>query len=488
MLIGGLLALPQNDLKKLLAYSTVSALGTLVMLLGLSTTLATKAAIVFLLVHSLYKASLFMMSGAVDHETGTRDVQSLCGLIKAMPLTAIAAGLAALSMSGFPPLLGFISKELLYEAKLQLSDSGNLLLVMGVLANMINVAVAVTVGIRPFFGKCRIDKGQRGEAPFSLWFAPLLLAGTGLILGLFPDLLTSTIVAPALNAVRAEQTEIKLKLWHGINPALILSVFTVLVGVLLYAARPLIQKNISALNRLKPFTPGNLYNQGLDLILRFAGFQTRVLQNGYLRYYLITIIFFGIFLLGYQLHITEFSNLIFPEVNLSLWETVLISIMMVAVLFILVTKSRLTSVITLGIIGFGMAVIFIRYGAPDLAITQILIETLTVILFVLVIYRLPKFKNYSTLPQRIRDAIISISAGLVMFLLILKAAAIQFHPSISDYFAKSSLSLAFGQNVVNVILVDFRALDTLAEISVLAIAAIGVVTLMSYYRRKGDRQ
>jgi multicomponent Na+:H+ antiporter subunit A len=289
-----------------------------------------------------------------------------------------------------------------------------------------------------------------------------------------------------LKAVRAEETIIQLKLWHGISPAFILSVFTVLFGLILYAIRPFLQKGVSILKIFKPVYPSSLYNRGLDLTLRFAGFQTRILQNGYLRYYLTTIIFVVIFLLGYQLHITDFSNLIFPAVSISVWETVLITIMLASILFILVTNSRLTSLISLGIVGFGMAFIFVLYGAPDLAITQILIETLTVILFVLVIYRLPKFKKYSAPAQKIRDAFISGSAGLVMFLLILKATAIQFHPSISDYFAKNSLSLAYGQNVVNVILVDFRALDTLAEISVLAIAAIGVVTLLWYNRGKGN--
>jgi multicomponent Na+:H+ antiporter subunit A len=201
-----------------------------------------------------------------------------------------------------------------------------------------------------------------------------------------------------------------------------------------------------------------------------------------------TILLMVILLLGYQLHITDFSNLTFPAVSFSYRQAVLIAIMLVATLFILITNSRLTALISLGIVGFGMAAIFVIYGAPDLSITQILVETLMVILFVLVIYRLPKFRNYSAPPQKIRDAVISLAAGLVMFLLILKTTAIQFHPSISDYFAKNSLSKGYGKNVVNVILVDFRALDTLAEITVLAIAAIGVVTLMKYYRGKGEKR
>jgi len=486
MLTGGILALPQNDLKKLLAYSTISALGTLVMLLGLSTALATKAAMVFLLVHSLYKASLFMMAGAVDHETGTRDVQSLRGLIKFMPLTATAAGLAALSMSGFPPLLGFVSKELLYEAKLQLEDSGYLVLVMGVLANMINVAIAVTVGIRPFFGEAISRLKKIHEAPFSLWFGPLLLAAIGLFLGLYPDILSSSLIGPAVTAVRAEGTLIQLKLWHGINPAFILSVVTVLTGIVLFGIRPFFRKSASRFKALKPFTPSHMYQRGLEFLVKFAGLQTRILQNGYLRAYFMTILVTGIILLGYQLFITDITGLTLPVFTISIRELVLIIIMILTIFLILTTHSKLVALVSLGIVGFGIALIFVIYGAPDLAITQILVETLTVILFVLVIYRLPEFRQFSSRLERFRDAILAIAAGLVMFFLILKTTAIQFHPSISDYFARNSLTLGYGRNVVNVILVDFRALDTLAEISVLAIAAIGVVALIRQVRKGGE--
>jgi multicomponent Na+:H+ antiporter subunit A len=403
-----------------------------------------------------------------------------------MPLTAIAAGLAALSMSGFPPLLGFISKELLYEAKLQLADSGYLVLVMGVSANIINVAIAVTVGIRPFFGEALSKLVKMREAPFALWFGPFLLAGIGLFLGLFPDILSSSLIAPVVSAVRAESIDLKLKLWHGINPAFLLSVITVFMGLVVFGIRSFISKKASLFQMLKPLTPSYLYDQALESFIKFAGFQTRVLQNGYLRYYMMIIMGTLILFLGYQLFITDVSGLLFPAIHLSPLELLLIVLMLMTVVFILMTTSRLNALISLGIIGFGIALIFIIYGAPDLAITQILVETLTVILFVLVIYRLPKFRQFSSKKTRFRDAILASTAGLVMFVLILKTAAIQFHPSISDYFARNSLLLGKGRNVVNVILVDFRALDTLVEISVLAVAAIGVAALIRQIRKKGN--
>nr|MBA2432325.1 Na(+)/H(+) antiporter subunit A [Chthoniobacterales bacterium] len=183
MLGGALLALPQTDLKLLLAYSTVSALGALVLLLGIGTRLAMEAAIVYLFVHALYKAALFMVAGAIDHEAGTRDVRSLSGLIRIMPITAVAAGLAALSMSGFPPLLGFIGKELLYEAKVQSADIGLLVTGMGVLANVAMVAVALLVGFTPFHGILR-KPGARGHEPsLALWLGPATLAGLSVVLG-----------------------------------------------------------------------------------------------------------------------------------------------------------------------------------------------------------------------------------------------------------------------------------------------------------------
>jgi multicomponent Na+:H+ antiporter subunit A len=188
MLIGALMALVQTDLKRLLAYSTVSALGTLTLLLGIGTVLAVKAVAVFLIVHSLYKGALFMIAGAVDHETGTRDVRALGGLFKVMPITALAAGAAALSMSGFPPLLGFIGKELLYEANLAAPQAAVLITGAGVAANIIIVAVALMVGFLPFLGRPLLPLKALHEPPLALWLGPLVLATLGLVAGLFPGL------------------------------------------------------------------------------------------------------------------------------------------------------------------------------------------------------------------------------------------------------------------------------------------------------------
>jgi multicomponent Na+:H+ antiporter subunit A len=484
MLIGALMALPQTDLKRFLAYSTVSALGTIVMLLGLSTSLATKAAMVFLLVHSLYKASLFMVAGAVDHETGTRDVLSLGGLARVMPITSVAAGLAALSMSGFPPLLGFISKELLYEAKIQAPDVSPFLLGVGVLANMVNVAVAIKVGIRPFWGRPGKACCDAHEAPFALWIGPMVFAATGLLFGLFPDLATP-LLTPAVGAVKAEEVDFALKLWHGINPVFMLSVATVLGGVVLFRLRNHIRRLGEWLRRFSAVNPSRLYDAGLDLLLALARWQTRFFQHGLLRRYILVFVFIFGGLLLYSLLQLQEGSIRWDFSGIHLLDVALAGVILAATLTVTRARSRMTAVVALGVVGYGIALIQVMYSAPDLAITQILVETLTVILFVFLFYRMPRFKNFSTPLRKARDAFIALFCGGVVTLLVLKAVSLQIETPISRYFADESYVSAFGRNVVNVILVDFRALDTLGEILVLSLAAMGVVALLKLKRNGG---
>lgn len=488
MVTGGLLAVAQTDLKRLLAYSTVSALGTLVMLVGLGTELAAKAAMIFLLVHSLYKGALFMAAGTLDHETGTRDVRQLSGLWKAMPVTAVAAGLAALSMTGFPPLLGFIGKEIMYEAKLQAPTAAPLILLAGVLANVINVTVAGIVGIRPFIGPRSETPRPAHEAPAALWLGPLLMGAAGLLLGLAPGL-AGGIIEPAVGAVRGEAVAIKLKLWHGFNLVFLLSVLTVFLGIVLFAVRRPLRRLARRLAPLAEWTPSRAYAGMWTGILAGAGAVTRVLQNGHLRYYFITVLSVFAALVGYQLLVIGAWPEAIGLANSQFYEIGLAVVMLLATMLVLVTRSRLAAVAALGVVGYGVALIYVFYGAPDLAITQILVETLTVILFILVVYHLPRFAEYSPLRSRIRDAVIAVVSGGLMTVLALKAASIQFRPTISGFFGENSVPEAFGRNVVNVILVDFRALDTLGEITVLAVAAIGVYALLKLTPdRKEPRQ
>jgi multicomponent Na+:H+ antiporter subunit A len=478
MLVGAAMALAQTDLKRILAYSTVSSLGTLTLLIGLGTTLAIKAAMVFLLVHSLYKGALFLVTGALDHETGTRDVEQLGGLRRVMPITAAAAALAALSMAGLPPLFGFISKELLYEAKLHAPRADWLITGAGVLANVIMVSLAAVITLRPFFGRKRETPKEAHEAPLSMLLGPALLALLGLVIGILPDTIVAPLVAAAVSAARAEPTEIHLALWHGINPILMLSVATVAGGVCLYLLRRKLYWLNRRLHAAAEYGPARWYNFALDGVMALAKAQTRVLQNGYLRVYLLIAIATTLGLAGYALF--RRVGLAQPATPLDVrsYEWIVAAVILGAAIATVRSSSRLAAVAALGVVGFGIALIYILYGAPDLAKTQFAIETLTVVLFVLVLYRLPRFANYSGKPTRARDLIVALSVGALMTTLLLAVVAVPRDSRLAGFFAENSVLLAKGRNIVNVILVDFRGLDTLGEITVLSVAAIGVFALL----------
>lgn len=488
MLTGAVLALLQTDLKRILAYSTVGVLGTLVLLIGLDTTLSMKAAMVFLLVHSLYKGALFLAAGAIDHEAGTRDITRLSGLFRFMPITTVAIGLAALSMAGLPPMLGFISKELLYEAKLQAPRAASLITGVGVLANVFLVAVAGLVSILPLFGRTAQTPKRPHEAPPSLWLGPALLAGLGLLIGLLPEAIAEPLISPAVSAVRAQPTEVKLALWHGLNPVFALSVATVLCGVGLYLARGVLQRVARRFSAVTDWGPARWYHLALDGLNAVARFQTQLLQGGYLRFYVLTIIIVTLGLAGYALlsQVGWLDLLEWPQ-GVRFYEAAVAVTILAATVAAVRSRSRLAAVAALGVVGYGMALFYILFGAPDLAMTQFSIETLTVILFVLVLYRLPRFATLSSRRDRLRDVLVATVAGGFMTLLVLTVTALPFRSLLTPFFAENSVPLARGRNIVNVILVDFRAIDTLAEITVLAVAAIGVYALLKLRLSQDER-
>ena len=488
MLVGAILALLQTDLKRILAYSTVSALGTLMLLLGLSTKLATKAAVVFLLVHSLYKGALFLVAGIIDHETGTRNLNQLGGLRRWLPITAVTGCLAALSMAGLPPLFGFISKELLYEAKLQAPHAGLPITLAGVIANILMVAIAGRLSLKIFFGKSGDLPKAPHEAPLAMWLGPTLLAGLGLVIGVAPDLIAKSFVASAVSAARAEETTIKLALWHGLNPILALSVFTVLCGAVVYASERIWRRFGSLADFDATLGPARWYHLGLDGLNWTTRTVTQTLQSGYLRVYILVIIVTAIGLAGYTLLSRVELNGLSGWSEIQFHEWVIALLILCGTLGAVTSSSRLAAVASLGVVGYGVALIFVLYSAPDLAITQFAIETLTVILFVLVIYRLPRFDKLSSMAVRIRDLVVALSAGALITGLVLAVTSTPLQSRLTPYFAENSVPLAKGRNIVNVILVDFRALDTLGEITVLAVAAIGVFGLLKLRPKSTDEQ
>jgi len=478
MLLGAVMAVTQKDVKRLLAYSTVSALGTLTLLLGLDTTAAVQAAMVFLLVHALYKGALFLVAGAVDHAVGTRHLDRLGGLLRHMPLIAAAAVLSACAMAGLPPMLGYIGKELLYEAKLQAPAAAWLITGAGVLANVIMVAAAGIVGIGPFFGKRAAPAPTPHRVSPALWLGPLLPAVLGLAFGLFPGLIDRSLVAPAVGAVRAEPSSIQLSLWHGLNPILLLSLVTYGSGAALYFSRQQLYLAAARTAAFSAWGPSRWYDAAVSGLTRFAGLTARLLQTGYLRYYLMTALGAAFVLIFATLAI----EVGIPRPGFTapplFHEWVIAAVILAAALFAAASLSRLAVVASLGVVGYGVALIYILFGAPDLAMTQFCVETLTIILFVLVLYRLPRFSILSDRRARVRDALMALGNGGIMTALVLAAVAEPVRSRIGRFFAENALSEAHGRNVVNVILVDFRALDTLGEITVLAVAALGVYALL----------
>jgi multicomponent Na+:H+ antiporter subunit A len=479
MVVGAVVAVQQSDLKRILAYATVSALGTMVLLLGLGTRIAVEAAVLFLLVHSLYKGALFLVAGILDQKTGTRDVARLSGLGRILPVTATAALLAALSMAGIPFLVGFLSKELFYEAVLHTPQTGAILTGAGILANGIMVAIAAVLVLGPFTGlRHETPYAPQGEADVSLWLGPLLLAGTGLLFGLFPALIAGSLIAPAASAVLAERITVYLALWHGFNVVLALSGLTLAFGIAVYAGRNRIRSLLALVDVGRRVGPQRVYGWSLQGLMGLAGFETRLLQNGHLRSYIVTIMVTTIVLVGYTLLTRHGIALPTNQAPILIYEGLAAGIILLGVFGAVTLRSRLGAVASLGVVGYGVALIFVLFGAPDLAMTLFAIETLSVVLFVMVFFRLPRFSNLSRWPRRIRDMIVSIAAGALMTALILTVSTAPTEFRLKEYFIGASLPLAHGRNVVNVILVDFRGLDTLGEITVLAVAGIAVYALL----------
>ncbi|MFK7850882.1 MAG: hydrogen gas-evolving membrane-bound hydrogenase subunit E [Akkermansiaceae bacterium] len=485
MLTGGILAIFQTDLKKLLAYSTISVLGSLVLLIGLGDSFSLKTALFLVLVHGLYKGSLFMVAGTIDHATGTRDVATLKGLGRTMPILAVAACLAALSMSGVPPTLGFISKELLYETKLDGSSGKYLLITVGVLANALGVAVALVVGIRPF-RKGDVTTKIAHMPGIGMILPPTLLAFLGIILGLFPKLLDKVLISPAVVSLGFDPKTAKLTLWHGFTPVLALSGLTLILGLLAFSQRKKLRSFGNHVRSKNIITPSRIYQIILDGTLAIGARVTLFIQNGSLRTYLRVTIGAAVVLILYSLIYSAGKFETNTRIPASIFDFTVVVLMCASAIAAIFAKTRITAILCLGGVGYSMAMIFASFSAPDLAITQLLVETLTVVMFSFVIYKIPKIRDLQRKTERRWDGLISIIAGIAMTLVVWKSIHVQTHDPISPGLIAKSATEAYGKNVVNVILVDFRALDTLGEILVLAIAGLGVTALLARKRRIPD--
>jgi multicomponent Na+:H+ antiporter subunit A len=487
MLLGAWLAFLQTDLKRLLAYSTVSSLGTLVFLIGLDLPFAIEAALVYLLAHALYKGSLFLVAGALDHATGSRDVTVLGGLFSRLPLLGAAAVVAAISMAGAPPLLGFIAKEHFYEVVLTAPRAALLSSAAAILTSLLIVAAATVVAWRPFFGRPADTLGEPHAVPLGLWLGPALLAALGLLLAIFPGLVDLPLLVPAAAAVLGAPVHFELHLWHGFGWVLLLSTLTLAGGGVLAWRHDPWRRALHRWAGAAAWGPARAYERvlaGLDILARG---QTRLLQNGRLRIYLLVIVVTTVTLVAFTLLTRAGSHLAPGSIPLRPSHLASVALILAAAWVTVRVGSRLAAIVAMGAVGYGVALIFAQFGAPDLAMTQLTIETMTVVLFVLVIHRLPLFSRISHRWSSRLDAVVALAAGGLMTVLTLVALTEQRGSRLAGYFAEQSLPAAHGRNIVNVILVDFRGTDTLGEITVLALAGAGVFALLKLGAREGDK-
>ncbi|NBB78600.1 MAG: DUF4040 domain-containing protein [Verrucomicrobia bacterium] len=485
LLLAMFLGLFQKDAKSILAYTTLGVLGILTMLLGIGTEYAIKAMVVFLIGHALYKATLFMVIGSVDHETGTRDVTLLRGLRRVMPITALAGVLAALSMSGVPPFFGFIGKELIYKAGVGLAGPDLAFLVVAFVGNLVMMGLALKAGLGPFFGKpdlAALPKKPH-EAPVSMWIGPAVLAGLGLIFGLVPFWVTTHMVEPAIASIQGSTIHtLELALWDLVKPniPLLLSGLTVLGGIVVFINRRRFWAMADGvLAAIRPYGAEAAYERIFASIVAFSKWQTGKLQTGRLHDYVFYIAGVTALLVGWELVSSVQGLPAIQAAQFDLWIAALIVLMGVAAVYAVISDRYFLILGALGAIGFGVALLFAYYGAPDLAITQLMVEALTVVLFMFVIRGLPSIRGFSGRLTRGRDAVLAGIFGLIVTLLAWLAADLQFAGPISETLSAMSYPEAKGKNVVNVILVDFRALDTFGETTVVAAAALGIAALMS---------
>jgi len=479
--MGALFALQQHDLKALLAYSTVSQLGLLVALVGVGTPAALATAALHLFAHALFKATLFMLVGIVDREAGSRDIRELSGLRHLMPVTATLTGLAALSMAGIPPFLGFISKEEAFYAFLGLEGPPW----VGALAAFTAVSGAALTFAYGF----RILAGAFGGPvlqpdlyePRRSFLAPAAVpAVMGLGLGVGVGLLNPLIDRTVLDT-RLVEGSFDLALWHGFTPALGLSAVTITVGFLLFLRRAAVDRTLPRL-RL-PVTGVGAFDRGYERALRLGSLVGRPALDpsltAHLPWPLLALVALGV------TGLLSGTGLGPPPAPLSRdGDWLLLAVLALSVLGLAVTRSQMAAVTLLGTVGFIVAGWFLLAGAPDLALTQLLVEILTVVVAVLVLRRLPGAfragRRRRTGGAAVLAGLSGVAAGLGTWAL---TGRRERSPA-GDFLLEQSEPLTGGTNVVNTVLVDFRGMDTWGEVTVLAVAVIGLLSLL---RRTTDR-
>ena len=491
MLIGGWRALRENDLKLVLAFGTVSQLGFLVLLVGSGTRDAALAGVAMLVAHALFKSTLFLVVGVVDHATGTRDLRQLRGLGRRAPVLAVVAVAAAASMAGVPPFVGFVGKEAALEALLHGGPGGGGLpsepaSLVTLVAVVVGSALTAAYSLRVVWGAFRGREPSPAVAGMHspqrlLLTPPVLLATAGLVAGLAAGRLDHAL-RPYADTLPGEQEQ-HLALWHGLSPALGLSAVAIGSGVLLFLAR----EQVVALQLASP--PLGNADRAYDGTLRFADAVSQRLtgttQRGSLPLNLTTILLTLTVLPAVFLALRTRDGLRVRGFDSPLQAVVLV-LAVVAALAATQVRNRLAAVLLVSVTGYASGVVFALHGAPDLALTQFLVETLTLVVFVLMLRKLPaEMQDSNSVGRRGPRALLAVGVGTVIT--VVGAYAVNARSVVGDrvLLPDAAHQRGGGANVVNVLLVDIRAWDTLGEISVLLVAATGVASLVFRHRRTG---
>lgn len=514
LLYGSITAVRQTDLKALLAYSTISQLGLIMSLLGIGSltfyfgpsehgvtySMAIFDALFHLFNHSMFKGSLFMVVGIIDHETGTRDIRRLGGLIQLMPVSFSVALIGGFSMAGLPPFNGFLSKEMFFKAVndvrvveiFHLETLGILFPVLAWIASIFTFVYSMILVFKTFSGKYRQEKLNRDvhEAPLGMLIPSIILAFFVVIIFFFPNVFSTYLLKPAfvsiLPMITIDEVNIKISAWHGWNTELLMTIGVVIIGSLLFIT---VKRWIPLFKRYPLWlTLNNLFEKSLEKVERYSLTLTNRYMTGSIRHYFIYIFSFfvivlsGSFLLlhGIQFDVSENSVI-------SIYDVGLVLGVMIAALTVLFTSNRVTAIVALSVVGYLVTMFFVIFRAPDLALTQMVVETVTTVLFLLCFYHLPKLqKNIGRIKFKLTNLIVSVATGLTITILALSSNSHKLFEPIS-YFFENAYELAGAKNIVNAILVDFRGFDTMLEISVLCIAGLGVYTL-ARFRMKGSDQ
>ncbi|MCO6055632.1 monovalent cation/H+ antiporter subunit A [Pseudomonas sp. MOB-449] len=483
LLIGAGMALFQHDLKGLLAYSTISHLGLITLLFGLDSQLSNVAAVFHIINHATFKASLFMAAGIIDHETGSRDMRLINGLWKYMPHTAVLAMVASLAMAGVPLLNGFLSKEMFFGETLQQDLLGSFSWVVpaaATLAAVFSVAYSLRFVHDVFFNgePMSLPKFPPHEPPRYMKVPVEILVSLCLLVGVLPGITVGPLLAAAASAsLGGELPEYSLAIWHGFNLPLAMSLVALVCGVLVYVLRkPL----FSWYAGLPDTDAKEVFEQQVQRCTSAARWLTGHLENGSLQRYLAL-------LLGSAMVLVALSLAPLPQIAgerpLTPLDGIttlgLVVLALSGVLTAIFHRQRLISLMVLGVAGLLVALAFARFAAPDLALTQLVVEVVTLVLLMLALYYLPsRTPGESSSLRGLRDFVLACGVG-VMVALLAYAVLTRPYSGIADFFLANALSGGGGTNVVNVILVDFRGFDTLGEITVLAVAAVGIFAMLS---------